>query len=374
MREVLAERLLGYVMQWSPEDDAKERPRLQAMAAYKYDGYQQFSPGMRYVESLASWLNQFAESDRRVLFDFIQSRLVFISDSEMRHLVSISFPDLIRPKLIHLAAVSSGIPELYVSKIMASVEYRVELRRSLFLGLSDGAKMDHFRRCNPDIRHEQVFQTYDIPETKLDDIQMRLERDIRSILGRNLTSAEGRFHSLFLMDDFSGSGTSYWRSVADGEDVDGKVARVIKLIDDEKGILHSLLDLPSVNVCIVLYVATEQALERIRRNLSSWLLDRKRNLEFSVHAVQTISDNVRIDPIRDKRIVDILERYFDDGILDDSYRLGRVEKPYLGFDQCGLPLVLFHNTPNNSIPLLWFDDNKKWRGLFPRVSRHRRRL
>jgi len=53
MRDALAERLLANVMKWTPEDVALERPVLQALAALKYDEYQQFSPGMRFVESLA---------------------------------------------------------------------------------------------------------------------------------------------------------------------------------------------------------------------------------------------------------------------------------------------------------------------------------
>jgi hypothetical protein len=51
MRDALAERLLANVMAWTPEDVARERPVLQALAALKYDEYQQFSPGMRFVES-----------------------------------------------------------------------------------------------------------------------------------------------------------------------------------------------------------------------------------------------------------------------------------------------------------------------------------
>jgi len=45
-------------MEWSNEDIARQRPVLQALASSKYDEYQQFSPGMRFVESLALWLQQ----------------------------------------------------------------------------------------------------------------------------------------------------------------------------------------------------------------------------------------------------------------------------------------------------------------------------
>ncbi len=52
MRDLLAENLLK-IMSWSREEITKERPLLQALADYKYNEYQQFSPGIRFIESLA---------------------------------------------------------------------------------------------------------------------------------------------------------------------------------------------------------------------------------------------------------------------------------------------------------------------------------
>ena len=57
---------------------------------------------------------------------------------------------------------------------------------------------------------------------------------------------------------------------------------------------------------------------------------------------------------------------------DKAYNVGSTVRPYLGFDECALPVVLSHNTPNNSLPILWqdADDDKQFKGLFPRISRH----
>ena len=65
MKDALAENLLAHVLGWNAEDMARERPLLQAMASYKYDDYQQFSPGMRFIESLARWLASFTTADER---------------------------------------------------------------------------------------------------------------------------------------------------------------------------------------------------------------------------------------------------------------------------------------------------------------------
>src|SRR2546421_10343558 len=101
MRDSVAERLLARVLQWAANDVARERPDLQALATFKYDEYQQYSPGMRFVESLALWLAQFrTEADRQCAYEFVRSHLIFLSEAEIGHLVQISFPDLIRPYLV----------------------------------------------------------------------------------------------------------------------------------------------------------------------------------------------------------------------------------------------------------------------------------
>jgi hypothetical protein len=52
-------------MGWTdPEVIGAQVPALQLLADYKYDSYQRFGPGKRFVESLALWLKQFDPEDR----------------------------------------------------------------------------------------------------------------------------------------------------------------------------------------------------------------------------------------------------------------------------------------------------------------------
>ena len=62
MRQELAEGLLGQVMNWERARLAEELPLLDRMARFKYDEYQHFAPGRKFVESLGLWLNQFEVS------------------------------------------------------------------------------------------------------------------------------------------------------------------------------------------------------------------------------------------------------------------------------------------------------------------------
>ncbi|MFZ5631551.1 MAG: phosphoribosyltransferase-like protein [Bacillota bacterium] len=377
MRDVLAERLLAEVMKWTPEDVAINRPDLQALATFKYDEYQQFSPGIRFVESLALWLNQFeTDEERKIAYKFVRSRLVFISNSEMQHLVTIAFPDFIRPFLIYQTSKILNMPDRFVAKIANTNEYRILLRQSLFLGLSDGAHIDIFRRSNPEISHEQVWQAYEIPAEKIDSLICELSSELETLLHRKPIDNEKKFKMIFLLDDFSGSGISYFRKEINGDNIKykGKIYKILSNLNDSQGELKKLVDLEDLYFCIVLYVATEKSVSYLKKYIDEWLKENNSPIKFKVFVIQQIPDLVLLNNHEDEGFISLLQKYFDPSIIDKHYSKGRHDEPYMGFDQCALPVVLNHNTPNNSVPLLWFEDNRKYRGLFPRVSRHRREL
>lgn len=372
MRDILAERLLAKVLNWVPEDVARERPILQALGDLKYDEYQQFSPGMRFVESLALWLAQFESIDqRRQAYEYIRVRLVYISRAEMGHLVSMAYQDFIRPLLIHNAALLIGLPDKFVRRIVKSCHYKVLLRQSLFLGLSDGAHTDLFRRSNADeISHEQVFQTYEISASKTEDLLVKLSSDLEQLLQRKPIETERKFRFLFLLDDFSGSGLTYARKDDGNLKYTGKIHKFLNDINSSE---HSknLFDLPYLSICIVLYIATDRAVSHIKDYMDNWSRENGGGNSWAIRVIYPIHDSMNLSEIKDKAFTELCQKYFDPGILDEHYRKGRYEKPYLGFDECALPIVLNHNTPNNSLPLLWFEEDRKYRGLFPRISRHR---
>src|SRR3569833_3059954 len=169
MKTALAEKLLIKVMNWGPVEVAQERPLIQAMAKLKYDEYQQFSPGIRFTESLAQWLDRFTSEEKKIAYNFVKSHLIFISNEQMAHLVSICFAIKINPWLLGKAAQTKNIPPHQVRRLFESPEYKEIKRRSLFLGISDGAKIDQLRR-NSGINNEQVFSSYYISEEKGEDM------------------------------------------------------------------------------------------------------------------------------------------------------------------------------------------------------------
>ncbi len=367
MNEQLAELLLARVMNWQPEDVARERPVLQALAAYKYDEYQQFSPGLRFIESLALWLNDMKDPQHKAeAYKFVRERLVFFSTAEFHHFINIAYPDFIRPQLLRRVAVDAGLNPYHRSKLIATAEFKVHQRSCLFLGLSDGARTDVFRRANDGIiTHEQIMQTYEVKTERVDKLLKKLRKDLGDISPGLPDRETARFGTVVLLDDFSGSGTSYLRREQAGE-LDGKLHEFSRDILDPDRPMAALVDVSNLRVMVVLYIATDQAVNHLQGMLKEiW---GPKDIGFEILVVHPLFPGIRIQ--RGDSLDSLLSKHYDPVIEDEHTKKGGQDVKY-GFAGCGLPVILSHNTPNNSIYPLWAR-TPTLRPLFPRVIRHKK--
>ncbi len=371
MQQELAETLLARIMEWDDETKAKERARLELFASYKYDQYQQFAPGRRFLESLALWLGQFSKGEeRKVAYEFVRDRLVFISNEEMNSLVDLAFPTIVRPVLLKDAAKAMGVSVHRAKKIVKAKAYRCLQRQTLVLGLSDGARTDRFRRVNAgSVSHEQVFHAYDISDSKAGDMAEKLRRDLAGVLEREPTAEEARFRYVVLLDDFTASGLSYIRRDRDSGKWEGKITKILKQLSRKEGLGQCIAE-GNVRVLVVLYIASKQAMKQIEESLECLAFE-KGTVEFRV--VFELDHATRLESEKEDELFELLKRkeYFDPKADDEHAEVGE-SSMRLGFANGRLPLVLSHNTPNNSVYVLWAEDGHSVLGLFPRVSRHRR--
>ena len=305
-----------------------------------------------FVESLTRWLYQFDQiEDRKVAYEFIMRNLIFISSEQLEHLVSISFSDKINPLLLREAGKRSGMRQHQVKKIAASRYYRELLRKSLFIGLSDGSRIDQLRRLSS-LDNEQVLGTYHISSDKATDL----------ITDLNNKCPDSKFEIVFLIDDFTGSGISYFR-------LNESSGKILKFLNQKR--LGELIDWDHLELHILFYVATRQSINTPHHNLREWQASKHRDFLYTVDAVQVIEDDIRSLVLSDTKFISLAERYFDESIITSHYRKGKCDRPWLGFDECALPLILHHNTPNNSVVILWLPESGNHKGLFPRTNRHR---
>lgn len=378
MRNDIVISLLTTVIQECTTDEefAEYIGYFQTMSRYKYDDYQQYTTGKRFIETLAIWLNYFPLEDRKVVLKFLRNRLIFISASEVNLLAESCFPDALRKILTDRVSIELVIPNYFVRQLVQSKEYLVLLRQSLFCGLSDGAKLDIFRRANTGvISHEQIYLTYELSFDRLTKMQQELHSDLAkpNFLNRVPNANESKFRTLFLIDDFSASGTSYLKYIESTNQLKGKIAGLYESIFSEDN--NQLDDALSIRKCfgedlkiyIILYLCTTQAKKLIEGNFQK--LYEKYNHKPELVVLHEIDSSYKINSDEDISKVCIKDVYYDKNLLEDEHTRSNVK---MGFSNCALPIVLGHNTPNNSIPLLWsYDYSLIFKGLFPRIPRHR---
>ena len=368
MKDELAEALLAKVMNWGAAEVAAQRALLQDLARYKYDEYQQFAPGQRFIESLALWLRQFqGKHARTVAYNWVRNRLIFLSAAEINHLVASTFPTVVRPWLLQKAAAETALGVTRVKALAASEAYRLRLRQTLFLGLSDGAHIDQFRRANPALSNEQIWHAYDFSPDKAEDFRKKLVKDLEKRLGRAPTDAEARYKAVCLLDDFTASGKTYLRDETGTPD--GKIAKIWGKLKDTSSEFSTFVDQDNVEILIIIYIAAAQAIDYLEVQLPKQLSLPKDVLRV----VHRFPANWKVDEPEDQDFLKLVadDRYFDGSVDDEHAEVGGDSMRY-GFSNCRLPAVLSHNTPNNSLFLLWAGPEHKVRGLFPRISRHRR--
>ena len=100
MNRDLGLKILSQIMDWDDDKAREEFSWLSFMSAYKYDSYRDYLAGVRFVENLATWLQQFNHDDRPIAYEFVKSDLVYFSLPELQRLVEKFFPQFVQPDLI----------------------------------------------------------------------------------------------------------------------------------------------------------------------------------------------------------------------------------------------------------------------------------
>ena len=398
----LALTLIADVMDWDGPTATREFGWLQLMATVKYDGYADFAAGAGFLEALVDWMRQFDSSeDRAVAYRFIKERLVYVSTAEMHRVVEAFFPEIITPYIRQEVARKFGLSPWQVwAKQESARAFKGRLRRCLLVGLSDGSRIDVLRRTNAGrLSQEQVVPMMNIDDAKWED------------LGNTLIAEQGadaRFEDVYLIDDFTASGTTFIRQV--GNDIKGKLKKFNDIVVSARRRIEHVDKVFPIASNYTLHIHHHISTTQARKAL----LDRVNHLTpkldepgFSEKVLITegllLSDELPLGYEKqglapsgavesdasgfeanrsdkgaiDREILALCEKTYD------PYLFKRVEKHCreagmatmcYGYGGCALPFVLEHNTPNNSVPLIWSETgpatNPRMRPLFQRRDRH----
>lgn len=377
MRFNLAKKFLVQLMNWDDIEATEKFKEIDLMADIKYDSYDQFMPGIKFVGNFYLWLSQFNDlNERKLMYEFVKRYIIFINSNQISHLIDLLYNTkiipLIREKVVEdFKRKGQKINKYNYRHLDNSIEFKSHKRKTLFIGLSDGSHIDIIRR-NSYLNNDQVLTNYYPDDTKLEDLAKELKesKDVEN-------DDKKKFESIVLVDDFTASGSSFIRMKEDGN-YTGKLPKFFDEINNNEN-FHALF---SEDFVIHLYflIATKSALTYISDLLERYVQQHK-GLKVKVDCIQTLDEEAKFTNHQEEMAKDILEiiakkRYINESKLSDPYKKSYTEgddRYYLGYKQCALTLVLNHNTPNNSLPIIWQPKREGSEPLYPlfyRITRH----
>lgn len=368
----LALSLIAEVMDWSEENATREYAWLRLMSSVKYDGYSDFRAGARFLENLAIWLRQFDQDDRPAAYSFVRHRLVYISTAEIHRVIETFVPETVTPYLREAAAKEVGIRPYETWGNPDGVKaFNRLLRCSLFVGLSDGSRIDVLRRANSGrLVQDQIVPMLDIGREKWVDLKRKLKEEL---------GADARFENVYLIDDFTASGTTFIRQPEKGE-WKGKLQKFNDLVCKARDRLENEFPIADpYNLHIHHYVSTQQAHQALEERVADadqkW--SEKSFASYKITQGLLLPGDLKMGSGADEAMLSICDRYYDDHLyqrLKEHCDEAGQTSMKRGYADCALPVILEHNTPNNSVSILWAETSgklgHKMTPLFRRRDRH----
>lgn len=291
------------------------------------------------------WLDNFqrpndeSEPDERLNALFLLSKFMYFGNLEMRELLKCVFRDLFKYNIISNIRKANG-DTLDLNFLNAS--FMNELRNTRFLGVGNpsesGVHLLYYFRQENALTKNLFFNAYEI--FRRDII---VEKDIHDYETRRLDFAlsDPSIRRYVFIDDFCGSGsqaTTYSREIVDK----------IKELDSE------------IEVHYLMLFGTEIGVDHIKRNTSF----------DNVQSVFTLDDSFKCFS-ENSRFFQRPQEGIDKELCEKiCLKYGSVLEPRIpmGYRNGQLLLGLFHNTPDNTLPIMW-SDSSSWTPIFKRYHK-----
>lgn len=304
---------------------------------------------------IEDWLGNFATDEERDGALYLLSKCMYFGITSIRIILKSLYRDKYRFPIIQEIRQANGgtLDERIIEEA-----FRHRLMKTRFVGVGNpsesGTHLLYFFRQENKIPKKLFVNTDDLYELKkTGDIELR---------GRDID------HVVFI-DDLCGSGSQVKR--------DNNVKRCVEN-------LRKLEHCPKISYLMMF--GTNKGMDVVKnaklKNSEVKLFDEVEAVMefnesykcFSEHSRyfsnSEYREKVRAMSYKYGRL--LIERIVDRDHpqMDQNKRKETIEARALGFGDCQLLLSLHHNTPNNTLPIIWFDeDNSVWEPIFKRYNK-----
>lgn len=307
---------------------------------------------------IEEWLNNFEKEEEKDYALYMLSRMMYFNSINIRSLLKSSFRDLFRYPMIE--SIRKTNHDILDGNFIEN-EFQKRLEETRFLGVGNpsesGVHLLYFFRQENRIPKKLFVNTDDV--IRYDDSNNPYLNDAFKDVKR-----------FIFIDDICGSGT---QATSDDSNVRRCVNNIRLIVKDAEVSYYMLFGL-------------SKGIEKVRNFQISG-----ENLYNHVEALITLDESYSCfsntsryfnDGDHDKiKAEEIARRYGYKLAYDLSKREGltSLTKPTieeksnyrtLGWGNCQLLLSLHHNTPDNTLPIIWYDeDDELWTPIFKRYNK-----
>lgn len=296
--------------------------------------------------NIEKWLKNFKDDLEKINALFLLSQFMYFGNIQMREMLRVLFRDLYKYPIVERIRRENKDTTEYD---LIYDKFQEELKNTRFLGVGNpsesGTHLLYYFRQENKLPKNLFINTSDIfkspTESELKDTKIK---------------------NYVFIDDFCGSGSQAKR-------YSEKIVTQIKSKN------------PNANVVYLMLFSTKIGKEFILKKT-----------EFdSAETVFEFDDTFKCFSLDSRYYKGKLEDYIDKNLMQkicekhgyemlcilwemekvEQYKISSLaDKNKLGFGNCQLLLGLFHNTPDNTLPIFWFnEEGKEWYPIFKRYNK-----
>lgn len=286
------------------------------------------------------WLDNFndeqgADAKERLHALYLLSQFIYFSDREMRELMKAVYRDLYRYPIVE------GIRKAHGDTLDPTVIDPLldeELASTRFLGVGNpaesGSHLLYYFRQENEIVSERFISASELFDRDMRDPEVRL--------------ADESIRRVVFIDDFCGSGSQVI-------DYSTELLSALRDVEQRTGV--------SLHLSYLVVAATLDGLQTVDDTTAFDCVESVFKLDDSYRAV---SDDSRH-----------FQGELPEGVVLEKAKAlalkhgNRLWPPYpLGYEDCELLLGFHHNVPDNTLPIIWWDEpTPPWRPIFKRYQK-----
>lgn len=278
------------------------------------------------------WLQNFNTEDEKLHALFLLSQFMYFGSLQMRELLKGLYRDLYKYRVIEKIRILNNDT---VDQVFLEKSFSEALSKTRFLGVGNpsesGTHLLYFFR-----------QENKLPKKLFIDSQEIIDRQDPN----NIKLLDPSIKEYVFFDDFCGTGSQ-------AKMYSKRIISEIKSID------------PNVKVSYLMLFATKRGKEFIR---TKTLFDYVETIFEFDDSFRCFGDESRYFHDDDPKFI---QKSFAESVCGAAgLNMMKEDKNKLGFGDCQLLVGFYHNTPDNTLPIFWWDEQSpKWYPIFKRYNK-----